>query len=182
MSQSQLAKKLTDYVHSINEAKKVSPFYGRVLALDPGETTGFAVFDSRPDGVGETAKARLVDWMEINQIKTWPERDCVQNLTALFDRIRPTILVYESYRVYDWKSDDHKWSPVHTTQVIGSIWTLAIQRSIPRCEQSAQNAKGFWTDDRLKDYGIYLKAVKHGRDATRHAMHFLCFGNKEISK
>jgi hypothetical protein len=159
-------QKLTDFIQAVNRQKGITPFRGRLLAVDPGETTGFAVFDSY----------LTADWVEIDQIKTWPEPDAVRNLTSLIETSHPQLVVAEQYRIYDWKSDDHKWSPVNTTQVIGCIWTLCIQRGIPIVWQSAQNAKGFWTDDKLKEYGVYIPGVRHGRDATRHALHYLCFG------
>jgi hypothetical protein len=60
-------EKLTKFILACNEAKKITPFRGRLLALDPGETTGYAVFQGQP----ETG----YDWLAIDQIKTWPEHD-----------------------------------------------------------------------------------------------------------
>lgn len=156
-----------ELVKAINITKKVKPFYGKLLALDPGETTGFATF---------IGSERTVHWEEIDQIKTWPMAETVAWLEALFNQQMPHTVVMESYRVYDWKSDDHKWSPVNTVQVIGCIQTLCIQRGIPYYFQSAQIAKNFFTDEKLREYGMYLKGVRHGRDATRHGAYFLCFG------
>jgi hypothetical protein len=166
-------KKLTTFIQAVNDQKGVEPFSGRILALDPGETTGFAVFDADPNNI---------DWLEIDQVKTWPEDQATSNIWELFNRFQPKKLAAESYRVYDWKSDDHKWSSVNTVQIIGCIWTLAQTAPFHHLWQngivwqSAQNAKGFWTDDKLREFGVYLPGVKHGRDATRHALHFLCFG------
>jgi hypothetical protein len=164
-------EKLTKFILACNEAKKITPFRGRLLALDPGETTGYAVFQGQP----ETG----YDWLAIDQIKTWPEHDAYSNIWMLLQSEKPSLVVNESYRIYDWKSDDHKWSQVNTVQVIGCIWTLCFHYEIQRAgEQSAQNAKGFWTDERLKEFGLYFPAIRHGRDATRHALHYLCFGQK----
>jgi hypothetical protein len=161
---------LSRLVVALNREKKITPFRGTILALDPGETTGYAVFYG--DGVA------AYDWEIIDQVKTWPEIDAVRSLSLLLDQIKPNLVVAEQYRVYDWKSDDHKWSAVNTVQVIGCVWTLCVQRAIPLVWQSAQNAKGFWTDDRLKEYNLYQAGVRHGRDATRHALQYLCFGSK----
>lgn len=156
-----------DLVGAINITKEVTPFRGRLLALDPGETTGFATF------IGSD---RTVHWEEIDQIKTWPMIDVVQNLTNLFDQTKPNAVVMESYRVYSWMTESHAWSPVNTVQIIGCIQTLCIQRMIPYYFQTAQIAKNFFTDEKLKEYGLYVKGVRHGRDATRHGAYFLCFG------
>jgi hypothetical protein len=164
---------LTSFIDQCNVVKKVKPFYGRILALDPGETTGFAVFDSLPKA------GRRVDWVEIDQVKTGNPEEAVEALVRLFDECRPDRVVYESYHVYDWKKEQHVWSPVFTVQVIGCIWTLCRLRKIPFSTQSAQNAKGFWTDDMLTKYHLYQRGLRHGRDATRHALHFLCFGESK---
>jgi hypothetical protein len=160
---------LPQFISKINAAKEVKPFQGRLFALDPGETTGWAYI-----GVSGNTLA----W-QCGQRKTWPEATAVNAFNHLFNTYLPTFLVFESYHIYDWKSDEHKWSAVHTVQVIGSIWTYCRQMNIPYHQQSAQNAKGFWTDDKLKQFGVYDKGLRHGRDAMRHALHYLCFGNKE---
>lgn len=162
---------LTDFVRECNRTKKVDPFYGRLLALDPGETTGYAVFDAH--------RTKGIDWFEIDQVITQDASMTVNNLSVLFELIKPDRVVYESYNIYSWKSEQHIWSSVFTLQVIGCIWTLCEQRRIPYSFQSAQNAKGFWDDDRLHDFNLYQRGLKHGRDATRHAMHYLCFGGSK---
>lgn len=158
---------LTHFIQECNRTKKVTPSYGRILGLDPGETTGFALFSST---------SRCVDWIEIDQVRTSNPEEATENLMVLFDHLRPDRVVFESYHIYGWKADTHKWSEVFTLQVIGCIWTLCQQRRIPHSQQSAQNAKGFWTDDLLHTFGLYQRGIKHGRDATRHALHYLCFG------
>jgi hypothetical protein len=164
---------LAKFITACNKAKNVVPYNGRILALDPGETTGYCCFDH--DAINET-----IDMVECDQIPTWPERECATNLRILLDHVKPSEVIWESYRIYDWKSDDHKWSPVNTTQVIGCIWTHCHLRDLRTLTaQSAQNAKGFWTDDRLIEFGLYIKGLRHGRDAMRHALHFLCFGSKD---
>lgn len=151
---------------AVNKAKKIPPFTGTLLALDPGETTGWAVFD----GSGK----RLT---KFGQIKTWPAENMVEELTKLFDSL-PTIdhVVYELYSIYEWKTDSHTWSQVPTLRIIGCIETLCIQRGIPYSSQTAQVAKVFCTDDKLKSWGMYPAGQKHARDAIRHGTYCLMFG------
>lgn len=134
-----------------------------LMTLDPGQTTGVAVFES---GI---LKHQL-------QIKTWPMVECVHNLKHIFDVHKPKRLVYESYQVYEWKQEDHVWSQIPTVQVIGCIQTLLILQNIPYHTQTAQVAKQFVTDDRLKDWGFWDVGHRHARDATRHGCYFLLFG------
>lgn len=167
---------LAQTVVAINRAKKVEPFHGNLLALDPGETTGFATFYGA-DIIG----GYHVDWREIDQLKTWPMKDAITNLEALIGWGKFDCVVMESYRIYSWMSDDHKWSPVNTIQLIGAIQTLCIQRNIPYIFQSAQIAKQFVTDELLKKLGLYQKGIRHGRDATRHGVYYLCFGSSQTT-
>lgn len=140
---------------------------GKLLALDPGETTGTAVFDVLDISVGVTG----------DQIKTWPIESAVENLANLLYRVSPRIVVMESYQVYEWKTDTHSWSNIPTLQVIGCIQTLCIQREIPFRFQTAQIAKTFVTDEKLEAWGMWHKGLRHGRDATRHGCYYLLFGD-----
>lgn len=157
------------FLKAVNHAKKVTPFEGRLLALDPGETTGWALFSTLNGQVS----------MECGQIKTWPMTDCVQSLTKLLDYAAPKFIMHESYRIYDWKTENHSWSGVPTIHVIGCLETLCIQRSIPWDTQSAGQAKNFCTDEKLKSWGVYEVGKKHARDAIRHGCLFLLFGQPE---
>lgn len=136
---------------------------GVLLALDPGETTGYAVFK----------EGQLKDQ---GQIKTWPMVECVQNIAHLIDVHKPTRVVYESYQVYEWKTEDHSWSQIPTVQVIGCLQTLLILNDIPYWTQTAQIAKQFVTDQRLEDWGMWFRGIRHARDAIRHGTYFLLFG------
>jgi hypothetical protein len=162
-----MASKLREFILAINKTKKVVPFKGRLLGLDPGGTTGYFFITCGDEGIV---------FSKAGQVSTGDERECAIALAKLFTELKPTHVVFESYHIYDWKSDQHKWSPVWTVQVIGCIWTLCEQLGITYSQQSAQNAKGFWTDEKLHEFHMYEKGMRHGRDATRHALHYLCFG------
>lgn len=152
---------------AVNKAKKVVPFKGRLLALDPGETTGWSMF---------SATAEKVSLTEQGQICTWPQKDMVENLTKLIDHHQPDLIVHEVYAVYEWKADSHSWSQVPTLHVIGCLETLCHQKGIPYLWQTAQIAKNFCTDDRLKEWGFYIKGQRHARDSIRHGTYYLMFG------
>lgn len=157
---------------AVNQAKKVQPFIGRLLALDPGETTGWSLFNAAQDDV------QLLD---AGQLKTWPMEDAVQNFTKHLNEHHPTRVIYEQYRVYEWKTDDHAWSQVPTLRIIGCLETLCIQKKIPFSHQTAQQAKNFCTDEKLEAWGYYIKGQKHARDSIRHGCYFLLFGPSKSS-
>lgn len=164
-----MSEKFATFRAAVNRAKKVYPFRGYLLALDPGETTGWSVFAATPE------KVCLVDQGQIN---TWPPKNMVEELTKLLDTYNPDQVVFELYAVYEWKADSHSWSQVPTLHVIGCIETLCIQRSIRFCSQTAQIAKNFCTDEKLKQWGYYIKGQRHARDSIRHGTYFLMFGEK----
>lgn len=147
-------------------------FCGRVLAFDPGETTGYCCFVTDK----ENCKIDLA-----GQIKTWPLELAVRDFTDLLVKMQPDKVVFESYQVYEWKAEDHSWSQIPTVQVIGCLQTLLIQMSIPYTTQTAQVAKQFCKDEKLEEWGFWLKGLRHARDAIRHGCYFLLFGHKKIT-
>lgn len=148
------------------------PLY--LLALDPGETTGFCYLKTSADPAIKEPQ------LLVGQIKTGDFPGVVDNYMELVMNNWPySKLIMEDYRIYSWKSDDHKWSSVHTLRVIGAI--QALQRwewsHIPIEFHSAQEGKSFVTDTKLNEWGLYdqTKGLKHARDAMRHAIHHAVF-------
>jgi hypothetical protein len=162
------SQKFNVLADKIRQNRGVRAFSGRLLSLDPGEMTGWTVWDCIP---GED-DVRIAH----GQLACWPMSDFVPNFTWLLDTYQPTQVVYESYHIYDWKLDTHSFSDVPTLRIIGGMETCLIQRSISYTYQTAQVAKGFVTDDRLKQFGYWETGLKHSRDAHRHAIYYLCFG------
>lgn len=165
-----MTETFTQFCRAANKAKKVPPFCGRLLAIDPGETTGWCLFQgkSRPGG-------RIDYEMEFcGQIPTWPMKEALNGFEKLLT-YGPSHILYEQYRVYEWKADDHSWSSIPTLRIIGCLETLALQRAITPYNQSAQQAKNFCTDERLREWGLYQKGMRHARDSIRHACFFLLF-------
>lgn len=151
-------------------AKKIQPFQGHLIAFDPGETTGVSHWEVTP--------AQVI-LKRSTQVKTWPIDQAVKHLAGEISQTKPDAIVFESYQVYEWKKDEHSWSQIPTVQVIGCLQTLCIQQDIPYFTQTAQIAKGFVTDEKLKDWGFYERGQRHARDSMRHALYFLLFGPKK---
>ena len=42
--------------------------------------------------------------------------------------------------------------------------------------QSASTGKAYYSNDKLKQHGVYVKGTAHARDATRHLLHYITFG------
>lgn len=136
---------------------------GRLLCLDPGETTGWAIFeDCALHDCGQTRTVRdgVIDFDAIRCLIMGSHCDWI---------------VCEDYKVYAHKLDSHTFSPVVTLRVIGIAEYLAWEKGTEMTFQMAQQAKQFVTDDKLQRWGMYQEKMKHARDAIRHGVYFLLF-------
>lgn len=157
----------------------------RLLALDPGHTTGWSLFvDGKlvDSGQCDTVINRRgqnegdISWTAVNR---------------LFFETRPDVVVCEDYRVYAHKLDRHTNSQVLTLRIIGALEYICFlgypnkdgctHDSVPITYQMAATAKGFCDDKKLKDWGFYDVAQRHSRDSIRHAVYYLLF-DKELPK
>lgn len=142
----------------------------RLMAIDPGLTTGFSIFDY----VGEVHDSSLYRLNEagiivVNEFTGWdPIIDKIQQKN-------PSILVLEDYRIYASKSKEHTFSRVDTIRIIGAIEFVCKHDGIPLVKQMAGMAKGFVTDEKLKEWGLYKGINRHARDSVRHAIYFMLF-------
>jgi len=140
---------------------------GCLLSLDPGHTTGYAVWKCTQDDVQLAEAGHVTTWLNGDLIF-----DKFEDILKTYD---PSHVVMETYQVYEWKSQDHSWSQVPTIQIIGCIKTLCKQHNIPYSSQTAQVAKQFCTDAKIEQWGYYKKGFRHARDAIRHGCYFLLF-------
>lgn len=145
---------------------------GLVLCLDPGETTGWALFaDGELDDCGQeptgSEPALMADFInskvaEYHSVLDWPSG--VEHI------------VYEEYRIRGSKAKQHVGSEVVTIQHIGVIRATADQLGIPLVKQSAGMAKGFASDEKLRRWGLYQTNKRHANDAIRHGVYWHLFG------
>jgi hypothetical protein len=129
----------------------------KLLALDPGETVGWAVFE-----MGQLTKCGHAAG----------DATTIEDLVA---REQPSVVVMEEYRIYPWRLKQHSLSNVPTLRLIGALQYILQTKGIPYHMQTAQQAKGFATDQRLKQWGMYPQKLRHARDAVRHAVYYLLF-------
>ncbi len=135
----------------------------RLLALDPGGTTGWAVFDGT---VLEDAGQQKLDGL---------------GLQGLVHRVRPDVIVLENYRIYRQKAMSHIGSEVLPARLIGALELIAESRHIPLHLQMAGPVKAVVTDDKLRAWVKAHKQIQagpHARDAIRHGLYFLLFPPK----
>lgn len=131
------------------------------MAIDPGETTGVAIWDP------EKGQVELTQW-ETKDVGT--AYGIFEDLVELY---RPGHVRVEEYRVYSWMAQDHAWSILHTPQLIGALKVLAYQHNLDMSFKLAQHAKAMWTDNNLKRCSLYSPGQKHARDASRHLFYYM---------
>ena len=134
-----------------------------LVSLDPGETTGWAMFK---DGL-------LTDSGQI------PTLTCRAELMSLIEIAYPDVLVCENYRIYEHKLKRHANQEVYTLRLIGAIDYVCTHHQIPIVYQMASLAKGFVTDNKLKSWGMWKRGQRHARDAIRHGIYYLLCGKRQ---
>lgn len=136
---------------------------GHVLCLDPGETTGWALFE---DG-----------WLEsVGQEPTGTEPALTADFVRrMHEEVDLRHIVYEEYRIRGNKAKQHVGSEVVTIQHIGVIRATADQLGIPATKQAAGLAKGFADDRKLRMWGLYNTGQRHANDAVRHGVYWHLF-------
>lgn len=138
-----------------------------LLALDPGEHTGVAVFKQ-------------------GQLKECTQLLCkdnpAQSIIEIFEMYQPTCVVCEDYRIYKHKTESHAWSDLFTPRLLGMIELLCYQQEINLHLQMASTAKGFCTPEKLKEWGFWQKGKRHADDAIKHGAYFLLFYGRSVLK
>lgn len=125
-----------------------------ILALDPGVTTG--------------AAAWYVNWEphsfelhEFRQEQIWSYLDGVNVAFGSF------VIVCESflYRA------DQSHAELEGVEVIGIVKEWCRQNDVPLTFQRPDQAKFFYTKDRLQKAGLWTKGKPHAMDALRHLLY-----------
>jgi hypothetical protein len=151
----------TPWGEFLKKTRKDKPLPGRLLCLDPGETTGWSLFIN-----GELEKA--------GQFRV----DNLNELFMLVTGIAPDHIVMEDYKVYAHRAQQHIGSGVTTVQYIGVFKLAAEQLGIPLTLQMAHLAKGFVNDKKLQMWELYQTGARHANDSIRHGIYYLLFGKR----
>lgn len=150
-----------------------NPFAGRLITFDPGETTGYSIWDN----------SKLV---EAAQLNTYQVKACVLWMKEwlkikIYDAgysDANTFVCMEEYRVYAHKTQDHAQNTMHTSRLIGSLETHLTLIGVEYEMRGAGLAKKWADDQKLKDWGFWAKGQRHARDAIRHGCYFLCHSKR----
>ena len=137
----------------------------RLVALDPGETVGLAYFE-------------FEELVSVEQVKLDFKTHAWDPLIDRICQLKPSVVAYEDYKIYPGLSKAHTLSGVPTLKVIGAIEFLCSHNKYQSISMMASTAKGFVTNEKLKEWGFYKKSLNHGRDALRVGLHALLFSRE----
>jgi len=120
-----------------------------LLAIDPGETTGYVVLEWR---VGhEATHPRIIDaWQE--RVKSQDRDLWATGFHHTLRKYKPRVVILEDYRVYTGSAGAHVGRPLFTAELIGAMEVLcAICIPPVITDRLPASKKGRWPDARLRN-------------------------------
>lgn len=140
----------------------------RIISFDPGETTGWAILEIKPNA--ESMQVRIIglgDWSGIQEMYQY-----VLPPWSIFDQVEQVVI--EDYIIYPNRATSHTGSRVYTAREIGRIEFAAFQFGPTKdggsiALQAASTAKQRWPNKRMRKYLGIIPESKHKTDALRHA-------------
>lgn len=153
----------------------------KIVALDPGGTTGVSIFDSQGQAPTAIAGKDLHLFFTMRQLTG-------EHHYSLWDMLevgRPHTVIYERFMYQRRELDQGVSLVLDSLEYIGvtKLWyqSMAERHDMGHeaaftpelvCQTPAQ-AKNLWTDDKLKTLELYSKGAPHANDATRHLLYYL---------
>jgi hypothetical protein len=132
----------------------------KIIAFDPGGTTGYAV------GILEEKEGIL--YVKANQY-AFTYLDLFDFLTAQeADRI-----ICESF---EYRNKARPGLNLISCEMIGIIKLCSDLLNFELKMQTAAVGKGHFTDKKIKDAGCWIPGKPHGMDALRHLLQWYTFG------
>lgn len=147
----------------------------RVLAVDPGETTGWALWTDDESDAGEDDLVLgngWVTWGEEGPARGSHEENEVAKglIVALVDE---DVIVVEDFILRPTGNARRSGlSPVRITARLEAL-AFSFDLDLTWVYQQASAAKGVVTDERLKGLGLWVRGAPHARDAIRHLVLYL---------
>jgi hypothetical protein len=131
----------------------------RVIALDPGITTGIAY-----GKINEGLMDFTADQAELKCLGLW----------NLLGSLEPDVIVHETFEFRQGKQ--RRGIELYPRNLIGVIQLYSEMNRIKLIDQSPAQAMDYWTNDKLKENDAYSRGKDHARDATRHLLYWFYFG------
>jgi len=152
--------------------------YVTAVWLDPGGTTGWSVMSVDPRALVDP-DVKILDsifhWAQGEVVG--PEHDQADEIAELICAWPGCVVGIESFALRQYRKDADLLSPVRLGAQIswaasrgGGAGVAAEVGRAPVVWQTPETAMSTATDDRLKEWGLYVRegGLGHARDATRH--------------
>lgn len=146
----------------------------RLLAIDPGETTGYSLWDIPNELYGspfhpdtDMSKYLVTDGELLFHLG-------IEGLIQWSD-----VVAFEKFLLYGHKAKTQIGSEFITVQIIGIIKYICNMYKKPWHSETAQHVKGYFTDNKLKIANVYTTKSRHSRDSIRHALYHVNFNAKK---
>lgn len=142
----------------------------QVIALDPGGTTGWAVFSVHPDAMTGDPDIQVfgeygnVIWWKAGQF-TGKQDDQIDEIVDLVRAWPYARLVTEDFNI---RQQNVLLDPAEINAAVR--WATRPRYWV---KQHASLAMSTVTDQRQKDWGYWIPGKEHARDAVKHAITFL---------
>jgi hypothetical protein len=155
-----------------------------VIALDPGETTGWSLISVDPRALSDPAKHKVLSSIyehQHGQVDSYRgtgkipnEGECLMadDLCQLIAAWPHAAVIIEKFTI---RINDRSHSFLSPVRLISKIEQHLWENNRTYFSQQPNDAKTTITDVRLKDWGMYEKegGQGHARDADRHAVLFV---------
>lgn len=127
-----------------------------IIGLDPGGTTGVAVFNEK-----------RMEFVKLAEIRV----DELRELFRLMEEYRPNLVIVEEFALYPWKAKSLSFDRMIPAQVIGAVKAWCHDKGITVTEQPAA-ARKMVSNDVVKKMGVLKmgRGKHHARDAARHVL------------
>jgi|SRR5579875_680483 len=127
------------------------------VALDPGGTTGLCIVENTD-----------YPWsLKAMQIGPHEHHKGLLKLLTLW---KPDLIICESF---ENRSHDAAW--LVSAEYIGVVKAAVGMCGSKLVLQNASTGKAFWTDEKLRQVGLYIPKWRHARDACRHYLYWRTF-------
>ena len=134
----------------------------KVVAFDPGITTGYAVGHIE-DGVMYVRAGQEV----------WSHHEFWEQLHLA----KPDAIVCESF---EYRNRSRPGLILYSCELIGIVHLFCSPSyqnpSVALFMQSAAKGKSYYSNTHLQNANVYVRGVPHGMDALRHLLHCYTFG------
>lgn len=156
---------------------------GRWIAVDPGEDTGFSIWEdnrlilgttikmwSVADVVGEAVETKRPTMSMDEFTDAYPELAHVYEQLAGYPIDR---FVVEDWRIYPWKAKELSWDQCRTARLIGALTYIARVNDIDFILQGAKIKERAVAGGAEELYYKPLHENRHQNDSIQHAVFYL---------